>query len=152
MFTDPDFPPSSASLGFSNGASVQWERLQNLKVEVKKGKNVVEVQCNVLFDNIEPSDAKQGNLGDCYLLASFAALSERPHLIQNIFVTRQFNSRGRYTLRLFDDKTKAFVNVTIDDYVPVRNGKPIFAQLHTNEMWPILLEKAYAKLKGKVTL
>jgi hypothetical protein len=35
---------------------------------------------------ITPSNIKQGFLGDCYLLASLAALAERPDRIMNLFL------------------------------------------------------------------
>lgn len=39
--------------------------------------------------------------------------------------------------------------VTVDDYFPCyANGGPIFSKAHGNELWVLLLEKAYAKLHG----
>jgi calpain-15 len=38
--------------------------------------------------------------------------------------------------------------VTIDDYVPCVDDKPIFTKPKGNEMWVLLLEKAFAKLVG----
>lgn len=37
----------------------------------------------------------------------------------------------------------------IDDYVPVNKaGKPLFCQPNSNEIWVVLLEKAWAKANG----
>ncbi len=36
----------------------------------------------------------------------------------------------------------------IDDYIPCHNGKPCFSNANGNELWVILLEKAFAKLHG----
>lgn len=41
-----------------------------------------------------------------------------------------------------------FTSVVVDDYIPVKNGKPIFCRTQENELWAILLEKAFAKLHG----
>ena len=40
--------------------------------------------------------------------------------------------------------------VTVDDYFPceARSGQPIFSRAVGNELWVMLLEKAYAKLHG----
>lgn len=41
--------------------------------------------------------------------------------------------------------------ITLDDYFPcfpVTNGGPVFSQSHGNELWVLLLEKAFAKVRG----
>lgn len=40
------------------------------------------------------------------------------------------------------------MQVTIDDYIPCKGGKPLFTSPKGNEMWVLLLEKAFAKLVG----
>lgn len=148
-FTDSAFPPNESSLGRvdSGTQNVKWIRIQDLVVPNGKDKGQ---QVNRLFDGIEPSDICQGALGDCWLLAAFAALTEKPFLIQNAFVTRSFNPRGKYIIRLFDTGEKKFKNIEVDDYVPCdsRSGLPKYQKLNSNEMWPLLLEKAFAKFRG----
>jgi calpain-15 len=106
---------------------------------------------NCLFDSsIAPSDICQGVLGNCWLIAAFATLCERPSFIQNCFLTPVFNRFGKYKVRLFDSVKKKYISVTIDDLVPCdpKTRLPLFTQLQSNEIWPLLLEKAYAKFKG----
>ena len=71
---------------------------------------------------------------------------------------------GRYTLRLFDHRRDEFIHVVIDELVPVivpargsyypgwehlQAGFPVFAKpLGSLEIWPLLVEKAMAKLFG----
>jgi hypothetical protein len=104
----------------------------------------------VIFDDtISAEDVCQGALGDCYLLAAFATLCERKVFIQNCFLTTTYNPYGKYKLRFYDLKAKRYVVIVIDDYIPCNNNKkPIFTKFNGHEMWPLLLEKAYAKFKG----
>lgn len=42
-----------------------------------------------------------------------------------------------------------YQEVTVDDYFPVKNGKPYFAQpAGGKEIWVMVLEKCWAKLYG----
>ena len=90
---------------------------------------------------------KPGILGDEWFLSAVALLAERPALIERLFITKEMNTAGVYKLRLC--KNGEWVAVTVDDYIPCYpDGEPIFAQCHGNELWVMLLEKAYAKLHG----
>lgn len=139
-FRDREFQCNDENAG---GKNIQWLRLQNISCLNSK-------TASRLFDNIEPADIAQGQLGDCWLLAALATLSERPELIQNAFATLSFNPRGKYIIRLYDSQTKSFKRFAIDDYIPCNSttGKPIYTNLLSNEMWPLLLEKAFAKMHG----
>lgn len=44
------------------------------------------------LEGIEPDDIKQGELGDCYFLATLSAIAEFPWRIKQLFVTRKANS------------------------------------------------------------
>ena len=35
-------------------------------------------------------------------------------------------------------------SITLDNYFPIKHGKPAFT--HGNELWPMLVEKAWAKV------
>ena len=46
-------------------------------------------------------------------------------------------------------KNGVWNELTIDDYMPCSlEGPPLFKRTHGNELWVLLLEKAYAKLHG----
>lgn len=145
-FTDEAFPPDNTSLGSND--SVIWIRLSDLDVTLKDGKKG-KVTC-LFSDGIQPYDVCQGALGDCWLLAGLVTLCERPAFIQNCFISPSFSPFGKYTIRLYDEKLKKFVRVTIDDYVPCdpHTKMPIYTNLVNNEVWPLVIEKAYAKFKG----
>ena len=93
-------------------------------------------------------DVIQGNLGDCYFLTSVACLCEFPGLIMNLFKTKSFNKDGFYEIALFIDGKPQIV--IVDDYLPVEKstGKPCYSQSKGNELWVMLLEKAWAKVNG----
>lgn len=47
------------------------------------------------------------------------------------------------------NKNGVWQELTIDDYMPCAlEGAPLFTRAHGNELWVMLLEKAYAKLHG----
>jgi hypothetical protein len=146
LFTDKEFLPNNQALGNleANIKDIQWIRLQDMVKKDDTYKNAV-----IFDDTISAEDVCQGALGDCYLLAAFATLCERKVFIQNCFLTTTYNPYGKYKLRFYDLKAKRYVVIVIDDYIPCNNNKkPIFTKFNGHEMWPLLLEKAYAKFKG----
>eukprot|EP00392_Amoebophrya_sp_AT5.2_P018594 g19162.t1 len=111
-------------------------------------------------DGVSAKDILQGKIGDCWLMAAMACMAERPGAIDNLFISKEFDPRGKYTIQLFDgtaDRGKgAWRHFTIDDFIPCdksawENGgkaRPKFAQPNGDELWVLLLEKAFAKLCG----
>ena len=96
---------------------------------------------------IEPADVMQGQLGDCWFLCAVSSLAERPALIERLFTVDKANDQGVYKVRIC--KGGIWREVIIDDYVPCfPSAGPIFSRNNQNELWVILLEKAYAKLHG----
>ena len=56
---------------------------------------------------------------------------------------------GGYCVIFYDD-TGAQDYVIVDDYIPIdEDGRPCFvASRDVGELWPVIIEKAYAKLNG----
>lgn len=145
-YTDKRFPPSPISIGNIKASSeinnIEWIRIPDLELPDNE-----KVEC--LFDYISPDNIAQGALGDCWILAAFAALAEQPHLIRACFVTKSYNNRGKYKIRLYDQRISKFIYITVDDYIPCVDSKPLFSKLSKPyQMWPMLLEKAIAKFRG----
>lgn len=69
-----------------------------------------------LYDDIAPNDILQGNLGDCYFLSSISAISENPHRIERLFLTKNYNKEGMYSIGLCIDGI--FTEVIVDDLIP----------------------------------
>jgi calpain-15 len=64
-----------------------------------------------------------------------------------LFLTQEYNKEGIYRIRIC--KNGEWVTVTVDDYIPCYyNAGPMFAHSKGDELWVLLLEKAYAKIHG----
>lgn len=149
MFTDKEFPPEASSLGdlvgdtasgvMFQGGKVEWIRAPDLQGKEKVG----------LFNNsVNSRSIMQGQLGNCWLVAAMAALAEHKGGIYQLFLTKQKSARGIYRINIYDGVAEKWECVTIDDYIPCVNGKPIFSKPVGNAMWVLLLEKAFAKFCG----
>lgn len=149
-FVDWEFMPVDTSL-FSTMVDtsnfdtvIHWRRPEEFMItDESRGLR----KPTVFYDTIDPSDLKQGVLGDCWFMSALATIAERPSLVERLFVTKEYNPNGVYRVKLC--KNGEWVTVTIDDYFPCFPlGGPIFSRNHGNELWALILEKAYAKLHG----
>lgn len=74
-------------------------------------------------------------------------MARRPGLIKRMFITKEYSKYGIYRLKLY--RLGEWINVTVDDFFPCYyNGQPMFTRGQPDEIWVMLLEKAYAKLLG----
>ena len=104
-------------------------------------------------DGISPGDIQQGSLGDCYFLAALASVAQQhPEVIWDAI---KDNGDGTYTVTFYQDGKP--VEITVDNEFPVRedsNGNPTTQSAYANtggtpqELWPMIMEKAYAQLDG----
>ncbi|EGD72049.1 hypothetical protein PTSG_00065 [Salpingoeca rosetta] len=108
---------------------------------------------DVFVKGVEPADIKQGRLGDCWLMCALASIAEREERILKIFqsprstATQTRNAVGAYQVRLC--KNGEWWLIRLDDYFPCLPGQgPVFSRSHGNELWVLLLEKAFAKICG----
>jgi len=178
FFTDSDFPPAETSLGEVSGdaanleagkgaSQVTWVRAMDFSkpdTTMKAAHPHLHNSDMCLFEGkIEAKDILQGALGDCWLLAAIATLSEHEGAIGSLFLTPEVDPRGKYSIRLFDPQAGQWQTVVVDDFVPCerdrrapdgvrrdRDGVPEaqYARPHGREIWAMLLEKAFAKFCG----
>jgi hypothetical protein len=103
-----------------------------------------------LFQNgISADDVKQGQLGNCYYLATLSSFAqEKPSFIQDMFID---NGDNTFTVRFFNNNVADYV--TVDRFLPTdSNGRLVYASMgasatnSANELWVALAEKAYAQL------
>ncbi|OMJ79270.1 hypothetical protein SteCoe_20738 [Stentor coeruleus] len=144
-FVDPDFSPSDSSIyagySISKNELIHWRRPIDIFSD----------GFTLFPDEIEPNDIRPGNLENYWFLSALSTLSERPQLVKRLFFNEEVNPDGVYRLRFC--KGGEWVVVTVDDYFPcLPQGNPIYSRSYNNDIWVLLLEKAYAKLHGSYML
>jgi len=122
---------------------------------------------NLFNGNPSRNDAKQGQVGDCYFIASLVSIADRnPDAIRNMFID---NFDGTYTVRFFGGNLGSFLQngmitagfasgTGIADYVTVNRKLPTYsngmlaysgfglsATNPATTLWIALAEKAYAQ-------
>ena len=140
--------------------------------------NMVKIQITICFDPphgihlfdihedgnmVGAGDVCQGQIGDCYLMGALSVLSRIPSQVMNLFPSckqkvlenlkykppQEYNNAGVYAVKFW--RGNAWRVVVVDDYIPCGDdGLPCFANLSADscEFWPLIVEKAYAKLNG----
>lgn len=148
-FYDLDFPPIDHSIYETHIDSpfdvvVHWRRPEDF---LRPNYELGTLKCVVFQDSCEPSDIKPGILGNEWFLSALAILAERPELVERLFITSTINPLGCYQVKIC--KNGMWQNVTIDDLFPCYPmGPPVFSTAYSNEIWVLILEKAYAKVHG----
>jgi hypothetical protein len=96
----------------------------------------------LFLDGISPDDVRQWQIGDCYLLASLAALASTPQgraRLENMIVENR-DEAGHvlsYTVNLHPRPVRVDTSVPAGALGVAKNG----------QIWPAIIEKAYAKAK-----
>eukprot|EP00038_Savillea_parva_P011717 m.199580 g.199580 ORF g.199580 m.199580 type:complete len:523 (-) comp20781_c0_seq1:127-1695(-) len=156
-YKDDKFPADASSLGMLDGKTphqlqqeYQWIRAGDLfKDKPPMGDCTHRAPAALFLGKAEPADIEQGQLGDCWLMTAIACMASVSNgAMHNLFVTKEYSDRGKYTIRLYDGLDEKWKRVTIDDKIPTKDGKPIFAKPNDRELWCILMEKAMAKVMG----
>jgi hypothetical protein len=95
-------------------------------------------------DGFAAGDVNQGGIGDCWMIAGIQALAiHDPDALKRMI---RRNSNGLYTVT-FGDGTEVVVSA---DLPLGPDGRPAFASngIGDAELWPLLIEKAYAQRQG----
>lgn len=146
-YTDSKFRPAFESIwGFGQDPHIPQSYMQ--QITWRRPEEVFNGPFTVFDDNINPNDIKQGILGDCYFLAAMAAVAEHQDRIKKLFLSRDVTETGCYCVALC--LNGVWEEIILDDLIPCKPGGRDIAFNHTvnNELWAILLEKAWAKVHG----
>ena len=133
-------PEDITSEDLNGWENISWSRAENIFAS----KNY-----QVFWEGINKEDIIQGGLGDCYFLSAAAALCEFPELVKKLFLIKEKSDEHCYGC--YFRINGIWKLVLIDDYFPCYGswGKNFaFSSTNGNELWVILLEKAWAKLNG----
>lgn len=153
--TDPANARSGIGNLFSGSSSTQMENLIGkwfLGTDRPAAAGTYQYANGALFQNgISYRDVDQGQVGDCYFLASLGAVAlKAPTNISNMFTD---NGDGSFTVRFFNNGVADYV--TVDRYLPTyAGGGFIYANDSSglayndanNELWVALAEKAYVQM------
>ncbi|XP_006002666.1 calpain-14-like [Latimeria chalumnae] len=144
LFEDKTFPPGVESIG---RALLSEEQLRNLT-----WKRPVDLHRHpqLYVKGASRFDIKQGSVGDCWFLAALGSLTCHDHHLEWILPKNQGFSKdyaGIFHFRFWH--FGQWADVVIDDRLPMNGERYLFVSpRQSNEFWPALLEKAYAKLCG----
>jgi hypothetical protein len=147
VYIDDEFPRDI----YSNIAEADVE-LFNKKYPNSKWMRAHEIlSCDFnalkLFNQIELNDVKESPLYGCDLYSALACMTEYPSRLLKVFSSKDANKHGAYSVNL--SVSGMPYEIMLDDYFPCKkNGKPIYSYSKTQELWFMLMEKAFAKLFG----
>ena len=107
-------------------------------------------------NGIKAADVRQGYIGDCYLASALAAVAgSRPDAIKSAI---KDNGDGTFSVRFYElgyDGKKTAHTETVDADLPHYGDRPAYANSTEQvdgkqfmELWPSIVEKAYASWKG----
>ena len=149
-YKDPEFPAEYSSL-YNIDIDFESDGTKFRKCSWKRASEIYEdpyIFPNIFAGSIQPSDIKQGTLGNSDFLGVLSSMAERPERIEALIETKDVNDAGIYLLTFFINGIET--PVIVDDYLPVlfETGKVAFAHSKEGELWVSLLEKGWAKLHG----
>ncbi|CAF4015899.1 unnamed protein product [Rotaria sordida] len=143
-FIDDQFLHSTQSIGSDSFTQVsKWLQISNVAPSSDNDHKLPWT----IFSSPKPSDIQQGVLGNCWLIAALALISERSRLLEHILLTKTVNIEGVYLVRICHNGL--WKTIIVDDFFPcTKYNHLVFAQGKRRQLYVPLIEKACAKLFG----
>ena len=152
QWTDDLFPPNENSLQLTNPNVKDSFESQNKDIDLSeiewKRANEIFPEPHLFEGELNTKNITLGKVSSPYFFPTISAIADYPGLISKIFITKEYNPDGFYSLILFIDGE--YQIIFVDDYFPCLKGTniPYFSKTNNFELWPMLLEKAWAKVNG----
>jgi len=155
-YSDPDFVAGTNAVAqdpyvYSSTQVSNWRlAVANGSLQWKRWKDAVS-SANVFnsASTPKPTDPRQGQLGDCYIMSSLSSVAEQPDYVKNAILTQYKNTAGIYAIRFYI-RGKPWV-VSLDDKLLFQADNSLYFGLLSADgtnIWGAIFEKAWAKVKG----
>lgn len=156
---EPDLSYSDTSFEFPE--SIHWTELPDAETNIsadieniswERIKSVYGVDKFSLWGSkgIEPQDAIQGQMGNCWLITAAISMAESLPRISNMFEIQQINSASIYAAQMY--LLGMPITVIVDDYLPLdayEENLTLYAKISEDSgLWGTLYEKFFAKFFG----
>ena len=154
-FIDVTFPPNGNSLmGKSKEGSILdplETRRKLFNISDAEWKRIADIISKpVIFeDTLKMFHIKHGRISLPYFYSVLSSLSiHYPSIFTKIILTKDYDEKGLYQVNLFVDGE--YSSIIIDDYFPCIQGTNVcfFTRPSNFQIWPLLIEKAWAKVNG----
>ena len=148
-FIDCYFPPSNTSIcpiDLINEIKVPYNKIYWLRIhEIFKDKKIS------IYDNKYDKIfcPNQGWIKNSNLISSLIMISKiNFNIIKKLIIDININEEGQ--CRIFINNKGIPTLIIIDDYFPCLKGTrfPLFVKCPHNNIWPMIIEKAFAKIYG----
>ena len=148
LYSDATFPASGSSLYYNEfqppkygipAELVEWNRIGACEIEGC-------VEPVVVDESPGGGGVVQGAIRDRWFLSSLGLVQTKPEMLAQVLVSSALWKKGIYTCKFF--KAGKWRYVHVDDRIPCdRGGRPHYARSpNPNEVWVMVVEKAFAKL------
>ena len=148
-FIDCYFPPTNSSicpLNLNHEINVPFHNIYWLRIQEIFQNSKISIYDNLNDKILCPN---QGWIKNSNLISSLIMISKiNFEILKKLLINIQINENGQFSIAINYKGTPTLI--IIDDYFPCLKGTrfPLFAKSPSNNIWPMIIEKAFAKIYG----